>query len=198
MKKLCLLIIAMILVFPLFSQDNEREYRTILDGKNLRISGRGGPFMQFTSVAGEFAHMMGGGGGIMLNEFFFGGYGLGLTNRIPADANPMENDDKLTLGHGGFWVGYSFLGHLPIHLSVSSLIGFGELGLMPANSYISSVSDQIFVLTPIVELEANITQYLRIAVGATYSLYSGVNLQGYSSKNFSSPGAFLGFKFGWF
>jgi hypothetical protein len=198
MKKLMLLIIAMILVFPLFSQENEREYRTILDGNNLKISGMGGPFMQFTSVAGEFGHMMGGGGGVLLNNFFFGGYGLGLTNRIPADANQMDNDDNLVLGHGGFWIGYSLFGHLPVHVSVSSLIGFGELGLLQADTYLYNVHDQIFVLTPIVEVEANITQYLRIGAGATYNLYTGVNIEGYSSKDFSSPGVFLGFKFGWF
>lgn len=198
MKKVFVLAIVMTLVHPLFSQENDHEYRTILDGKELRISGMGGPFMQFTSVAGDFAHLMGGGGGVMLNNFFFGGYGLGLTNKIPADANLMESDDNLTLGHGGFWIGYSLLGHLPIHLSISSLVGFGELGLLPANSYINSVHDQIFVLTPIAELEANITRYLRISTGISYSLYTGVNIEGYSSKNFSAAGAFLSFKFGWF
>ena len=198
MKKLFVILIAVLFVTPIFSQSTDREYRTILDGKDLKISGMGGPFMLFTSAAGEFGHMMGGGGGVILNNFFFGGYGLGLTNNIPADANLIDNDDALTLGHGGFWIGYSLFGHLPIHLSVSSLVGFGELGLLPRDSYINSVNDQIFVLTPIVEIETNITRYLRIGAGVTYSLYTGVNIDGYSSKNFSSPGAFLGFKFGWF
>lgn len=198
MKKYAFMFIALLLVNPLFSQDNQPEYRTILDGKDLRISGMGGPFMQFTSVAGEFGHLMGGGGGILLNNFLFGGYGLGLTNNIPADANLVDDDDALSLGHGGFWIGYSLFGHLPVHLSVSSLIGFGELGLLPANSYTNSLSDQIFVLTPIIEIEANITQFLRIGAGATYTLMTGVNIDGYSSRNFNAPGAFLSFKFGWF
>lgn len=198
MKKFILIIISILIVFPAFSQENNSEFRTILDGKDLKISGMGGPFMQFTSVAGEFGHFMGGGGGVLLNNFFFGGYGLGLTNRIPADANLMDNDDDLSLGHGGFWLGYSLLGNLPIHVSISSLIGFGTLGLLPENSYINSVNDQIFVLTPIVELEANITRYLRIGAGASYGLYTGVNIEGYSSRNFSAPGGFLSFKFGWF
>ena len=84
----------------------EREYQTIFDNQNLRISGMGGPFMQFTSVAGEFGHMMGGGGAVLLNHFFFGGYGLGLTNSIPDYVND-NTSDKLTLGHGGFWMGYA-------------------------------------------------------------------------------------------
>ena len=37
----------------------EREYQTVFDNQDLRISGLGGPFMQFTAVAGEFGHMMG-------------------------------------------------------------------------------------------------------------------------------------------
>ena len=103
-----------------FSQD--REYRTILDNQDLRISGLGGPFMQFTSVAGDFGFMMGGGGAVLLNDFFFGGYGLGLTNAIPDYVNDNPSN-RLTLGHGGFWLGYALFGNKPIHATFSSMIG---------------------------------------------------------------------------
>ena len=197
MKKALFIGILSLMVATLQAQD-EREFRTILDGKSLHISGFGGPMMQFTTVAGEFGHMMGGGGGVLINDFFFGGYGLGLTNQIKADASPTDPDDNLQLGHGGFWMGYSLFGTAPIHLSISALAGFGELSFQIPDTYQTRLNDQIFVLTPIVEVEANITQYLRIGAGATYSLYTGVQLPGYSASNFSTPGAFLSFKFGWF
>jgi hypothetical protein len=184
-------------VLTVFGQ--EREYRTILDNQDLRISGMGGPFMQFTSVAGEFGHMMGGGGAVLLNDFFFGGYGLGLTNAIPDYVNDHAND-RLTLGHGGFWLGYSLFGDRPVHLSISSLIGWGEFGIMQVDGYYPFIRDKIFVLAPMLEVELNLTRYLRIGVGATYNLYAMVdeNMHNYTGGDLSSPGGFLSFKFGWF
>ena len=195
MKRILLPGILLSLSIALFSQ--EREYRTIFDNQDLRISGMGGPFMQFTSVAGEFGHMMGGGGAVMLNDFFFGGYGLGLTNAIPDYVNGDTNN-RLTLGHGGFWMGYSLFGDKPVHVSISSLIGWGEFGLMQYEGYYPFARDTIFVIAPTVEVELNLTRYLRIGAGATYNLYTMVDLQGYGSSDLSSPGGFLSFKFGWF
>lgn len=197
MKRLTTLGFLLLMTCALMAQ--EKEYRTIFDNQQLRISGMGGPFMQFTSVAGEFGHMMGGGGAVLLNDFYFGGYGLGLTNAIPDYVNDNSND-RLTLGHGGFWIGYSLFGDKPIHLSISSLIGWGEFGIMQYDGYYPFVRDKIFVLSPTVEVELNLTRYFRLGAGATYNIYSMVdeNLHGYRSSDLSSPGGFLSFKFGWF
>jgi hypothetical protein len=197
MKKSIMGLLILALAAAVFAQ--EKEYQTIFDNQDLRISGLGGPFMQFTSVAGEFGHMMGGGGAVLLNNFFFGGYGLGLTNAIPDYVNDHPSD-RLTLGHGGFWIGYSLFGERPIHVSFSSLIGWGELGIMQYDGYYPFVRDKIFVLAPTVELEVNLTRYFRIGAGASYNLYSMVdeNMHGYRSSDISSPGGFLSFKFGWF
>jgi len=181
----------------LFSQ--EREYRTIFDNQDLRISGMGGPFMQFTSVAGEFGHMMGGGGAVLINNFFIGGYGLGLTNSIPDYVNDHPTD-RLTLGHGGFWLGYALFGQKPVHVSISSMIGWGEFGIMQFDGYYPFLRDKIFVVAPTVEVEVNLTRYFRIGAGASYNLYTGLDegMHGYRSSDISAPGGFLSFKFGWF
>lgn len=180
-----------------FSQ--EREYRTILDNQDLRISGMGGPFMQFTTVAGDFGFMMGGGGAVLLDDFFFGGYGLGLTNAIPDYVNDNPSD-QLTLGHGGFWLGYSLFGSKPIHLAFSSLLGWGEFGLTQSMDYEPYLRDNIFVVAPTVELEANLTRYFRIGAGVSYNIYTMVdqNMHGYTGGDLSSVAGFLSFKFGWF
>lgn len=197
MKKATLLLVLLTVTFAAFSQD--KEYQTIFDNKELRISGMGGPFMQFTGVAGEFAHMMGGGGGVLLNDFFFGGYGIGLTNAIPDYVNDNTNE-RLSLGHGGFWLGYALFGEKPIHVSISTMIGWGEFGIMQYDGYYPFVRDKIFVLAPTVEVELNLTRYFRIGAGASYNLFTGVDehLHGYKSGDLSSPGGFLSFKFGWF
>ncbi len=197
MKKIALILAVLVVSFTLFSQ--EREYQTILDNHDLRISGMGGPFMQFTAVAGEFGHMMGGGGAVLLNNFYFGGYGLGLTNAIPDYVNDNPSD-RLSLGHGGFWLGYSLFGEKPIHFSFSSLIGWGEFGIMQYDGYYPFIRDKIFVVAPTAELEVNLTRYLRIGAGVSYNLYTMMDehMHGYRSSDISAPAGFLSFKFGWF
>jgi len=192
-------ILLALLAAALHTHSQDREYRTIFDNRELRISGMGGPFMQFTAVAGEFGHMMGGGGAVLLNDFHFGGYGLGLTNAIPDYVNDSPGN-RLSLGHGGFWMGYSLFGEKPIHVSLSTLVGWGEFGIMDNDGYYPFIRDRIFVLAPILEVELNLTRYLRLGAGATYNLYSMVDrsLHGYSSSDLSSPGGFLSFKFGLF
>jgi len=197
MKKSTFFMLFLALSSVLFSQ--EREYRTIFDNQDLRISGMGGPFMQFTSVAGEFGHMMGGGGAVLINNFFIGGYGLGLTNSIPDYVNDHPTD-RLTLGHGGFWLGYALFGQKPVHVSISSMIGWGEFGIMQFDGYYPFLRDKIFVVAPTVEVEVNLTRYFRIGAGASYNLYTGLDegMHGYRSSDISAPGGFLSFKFGWF
>jgi hypothetical protein len=199
MKKATVFGFILVLAIAAYSQD--REYKTLVDFDNIRISGFGGPFMQFTAVDGEFAHMMGGGAAILVGDFFFGGYGLGLTNQIQAD--PMKNPDfrvgdYLSVGHGGFWLGYSLFGDRAIHVCISTLLGWGELGIK-GEYYVDNVwPDNIFMIAPTLEVELNLTRYFRIGAGATYNLFTFVDLQGYSASDFSSPGGFLSFKFGWF
>ncbi len=197
MKKSIFVLLLLAVGTLVFSQ--EREYRTILDNKDLRISGLGGPFMQFTSVAGEFGFMMGGGGAVLLDNFFVGGYGLGLTNAIPDYVNDNPAD-RLTLGHGGFWLGYSLYGNKPVHVAFSTMIGWGEFGITQSNGSYPYLRDNIFVVAPTVELEANLTRYFRIGAGVSYNFYAMMDesMHGYTNSDISALAGFLSFKFGWF
>jgi hypothetical protein len=199
MKRVVLYLAMLALTSHVFSQD--REYQTLIDFDDARISGFGGPFMQFTALDGEFAHMMGGGGAILLGDFYFGGYGLGLTNRIRATAlAEYSEEDYLSVSHGGFWVGYSLWGDRAIHLAFSSLIGWGQVGIRRDFYHDVLRQDAVFVLSPTVELELNLTRYFRMGVGATYNLYTMMSPErhGYRSSDLSAPGGFLSFRFGWF
>ena len=198
MKKATVIGFILIIAVTAFSQD--REYQSLVDFDEIRISGLAGPFMQFTAIDGNFAHMMGGGGAILVGDFFFGGYGLGLTNQIQADPdkNPdYRQGDYLSVGHGGLWLGYSLWGDRAIHVCISTLLGWGELGIR--GDYYSEVRpiDSFFVVVPTLEVELNLTQYFRIGAGVTYNLYTFLD-EPYTSSDLSAPGGFLSFKFGWF
>jgi len=202
MKKLTLIV--SILTVMVLSHAQDREYKTLVDLESSRISGMAGPFMQFTAVDGEFAHMMGGGGAVLVGDFWFGGYGMGMTNKIQVDVNRSPDNyrigDYLGVSHGGFWLGYSLFGDKPVHVAISALIGWGQVGVGQEYGY-DIWQDGVFVVCPTVEVELNLTRFFRLGAGASYNLFTlvdPVNIPGYESSDFSSPGGFLSFKFGWF
>jgi hypothetical protein len=193
MKKIALFITSLLMSITLFSQEQDHEIQTLF-GSGVRISGFGGPFMSFTVANGEFAHMMGGGGGILLDNFFFGGYGEGLTNYI----ENMPGGDQIKFGHGGFWTGYSFLGVKPVHPAVSCQIGWGGISLTDNLEQATNNNDNIFVITPTVECEMNFVSFFRLSIGANYRFVTGVNTYNLTNWDMSGPGVFLAFKFGMF
>ena len=193
MKKLYSLFIMIILLLPVMAQNNEDEFGTLFGDADIRISGFGGPMMNFSSINNQFAHMMGGGGGVIINDFFIGGFGLGNTNNITAN----NMDYNLELGYGGIWTGYTFYGRRAIHPVFYTLIGWGSITEnTPDNNPL--IEDDIFLVTPAVEVEFNITRYFRIGVSGNYRIVFGTGLPRYTNNEFSSPAALLSFKFGWF
>ena len=188
MKKLIVLFISILCCLSVFTQ--EEEIQTIFK-KGTRISGFGGPFMDFTLINQEFAHMMGGGGGILLGDFFFGGYGEGLNNYIDVSENQIQ------FGHGGFWTGYSLFGHKSIHPCISAQIGWGSIEQID-NDYSYYEPDNVFVVNPTIELEMNFLKWFRLSIGANYRLVTGVNTLDLTDNDMSAPGVFLAFKFGAF
>ncbi|MBN1180979.1 MAG: hypothetical protein JXB49_01740 [Bacteroidales bacterium] len=199
MKKLYAFCLAVALTACLSAQDD--GYRTIFDHGNYRISGFGGPFMTFSSFDGQFCHMMGGGGGIMVGDFFFGGYGLGSTNNITGVRDNQEID--LDFGHGGFWFGYSFKPKKALHPAIHLQTGWGNISEEYDSDFRVNYTpevDNVFVLNPTLELEMNFTRFFRLGVGANYRFVFGSdeNKFGFKDEDLYSPGAFLAFKFGWF
>lgn len=198
MKKTIALFVAFFFSVHVFAQE---DFQTIFD-RDVSFSGYGGPFMSFTQINGEFAHMMGGGGGLIVSKSFtFGGFGIGsTTNHFIDYANPHSSivypDMDIEIGYGGLYVGYVFAANKPIHPAIYLQSGWGEVSLYDGDS--RTISDNIFSLNPSLQLEMNMTKFFRIGLGVNYQYVRGVSLNGLSNEDFSSPGAFLSFKFGWF
>jgi len=191
MKKIITAILVVLSLVGLKAQDS--EIQTLFSG-STRISGFGGPLMSFTTINGQFAHMMGGGGGVLLGNYFLGGYGEGLTNGIPVNGNRLE------FGHGGFWTGYSFMAARPLHPTVSAQIGWGSVSEHDQDYSYWGTPDNVFVFNPAVELEMNFTKFFRLGVGVHYRIVTGTNpeISNLTNSDLSGPGALLIFKFGWF
>lgn len=214
MKRLTTFILAILIGTIVFAQDDDssvkgKEFKTIFhrtDGK-IFISGFGGPQMAFTSIGNDFAHMMGGGGGIIVNNFFFGGYGLGLTTPIQYKYSTNNNETgvpeySLEYSHGGFWLGFIIARRKPIHLSVSSQFGWGMLAQRESTNpdFAPVTQEPLFVISPIVELEMNLSHFFKVGIGGSTSLVRspGISRTPYEAKDFLKPSVFVSFKFGWF
>ena len=175
---------------------NDQEVQTIMNSFEIkRISGFGGPTMSFTTINNDFAIVMGGGGGVLVNNFFIGGYGEGLSNTLNTGAeNQLRN---IEFDHGGFWLGYEIAPQKLIHPVISSRIGWGKI--QGVNTKNALIIDNVFVVVPSISAEINFTRFAKVNVGVEYRQTLNVNaIEGMSNQNFSNVGAYVNFLFGWF
>ncbi len=195
LKRTISLICSLIFVFLTYSQEDD-DFKTIMGNRETKVSGFGGPMMNFTQINNEFTHMMGGGGGVIVNDFFFGLYGMGKTNEHTYKNEPSSIMD---FGHGGFWFGYTLFYNKAIHPVIHTQIGWGEISKRPKDGNISyeEKGDRVFVICPTAELEMNFSRFFKLGGGITYTF--AYNTDGpYDFNDFAKPGVFLSFKFGWF
>lgn len=234
MKNLSLLFLAVFILGMNFSgiaQDDDDGFQTLFEqnGKTS-VSGFGGLIMEFSDIDGQFAFSMGGQGAAIFNQsFFIGFYGQGVVN-MPSytyPQPPLGNDlgQSILFYHGGFYTGFVFYPNKPIHFGLSSKFGWGGISLYdnyynnsyypPGGSYPYQdyQIDMVFVVTPQLEAELNITNWFKINMGLGYRWVTGVDAT-YDSFNSSTgvikeesyfnSNAFdnmtfsLGFYFGWF
>ena len=158
------------------------------------IGGFGGPYIEIGSINGQVGADVGGGGALMLDEFFFGGYGQG-TSYPDATINGIDRNIKFS--HGGLWFGYVQNQYKILHLFTSLKLGWGRSRLRSEDE--PDESDRVFVLTPEVAIEVNLTDFFKLSLGGGYRFVSGVSkLQALDNSDFSSPVGILTFRFGGF
>ena len=95
MKKLLLLAIFSTISLFAFSQQE-----TIFNSAN-NISGWGGPMLEISTINGETVVDVGGGGALIIDNFFFGGYGLGTDApniEIAGETYDIDNISGACLG----------------------------------------------------------------------------------------------------
>lgn len=189
MKKACLLLTMILLAVTASAQENEGI--NVLFGKSTKVRGFIGPAIELTSIAEDFTGLLGVQGGVMLDNFFLGGYGVGLTDN-------SQLQENVEFGYGGLFLGYRFLADKVFHPSVSAVLGMGSIN--SADGFFPE--DHIYVLAPIVELEINFTRFLKVSFGGSYRFVGGISDEGagmdFSNPDFSGPAGIVSFRFGWF
>ncbi len=192
-------VIFILAIIPGIMSAQDEDIQTLFNGKPLVIRGFGGPLMHFTTLDNNFAYMMGGGGGIIINNFLIGGYGVGLANSIQyPDKNDLNTDDELSFGHGGFWLGYLIKPDKLVHGNIQLQLGWGTLNRKSHFGDVVDKIDNIFLITPTVEAEMNVTRFFRIGLGGFYKIATMVDNNVIDANGLSGPGVSVSFKFGWF
>ncbi|MEM6316109.1 MAG: hypothetical protein AAF960_00480 [Bacteroidota bacterium] len=141
---------------------------------NVRISGFGGPIFSASSLNDEIVLNAGGGGGVIVDNFFIGGFGEGLNL---SGTTIKDSRYSLDLGYGGLWLGYSIQGQKAVHPFVGLKLASGEVSLsgLDDNSF---EADNIQVVQPEAGLEFNFTSWMRLVAHVGYRNVVGVNNAG--------------------
>ena len=215
-KNLILSLAIIISSVSLYAQeDNEPRYIFGGDG-NISVTGFGGPFVGFNGIADKFAVFAGGGGAALFNQqFFFGGYGMGLsTKHYREDLSNITHieNPKIKFGHGGFWLGYIHQYYNAVHFGVSTKLGWGKIFIIDEYYYKEASqikgADFVFVVNPQLDMELNFTKWLKMNIGLGYQITSGIDktyidadgnsFEYYDKADFNHPMGTVTFLFGGF
>jgi len=218
MKKINILLL--FAIFPMLIQAQEEgsdnSFKYLFDGKKVKVTGFGAPIHEFSAYDKELAYCSGGGGAVLFDySFFFGGYGMSLSNRFEKNFVRTLNDVfiykytyRLKMNHGGFWIGYIYKPQSVFHFSGSLKAGWGQLAYYDSDYNIDKADeyyrDNIFVLTPQIEAEINFLRWLKVNAGVGYRYVGGIGTKDeegnevYKKNAFSSPIASISIMFGIF
>lgn len=169
------------------------------DNTLVNHTGRVGFFfstsMEFNNEVNDVNSYGGGGFGLVLSDFFIGGYGSAGAN---FDNLIYDNDiERIELAHGGLWLGYTPFQHAVVHPFASLRTGWGAVGI-EFDDFDEDEIDNVYVMTPELGLEVNIFRFLRVAGSASYRKVNGINNTNYDSDVFDGFGGRIALKIGWF
>ncbi|HLZ10304.1 MAG TPA: hypothetical protein VKT80_17075 [Chloroflexota bacterium] len=176
--------------------------RVLLAGK-VDHGGYGAPHVKVTSVAGQAGLLVGGEGAWIIGHSLFlggGGYGLATSADAPDLARSPQGTSTLTLGYGGFRIGYVVAPHDLVHFSGALLVGGGGVSVIEhvGNDSRTYRSASMFIVEPELRVEVNITKMLRGGIDASYRYMADSGIVGLSSSKISGPAAGALLAFGWF
>ncbi len=181
---------ALLLAFSLQAQ----RHQTLFGDLDV-VGAFGAPILEISTINGQTISDVGGGGALILEDFFLGGYGIG-NNYADVSVNGQVYDIRFR--HRGFWLGYAPKAHKVAHFYGSARIGWGKTDLRQEKQTFSS--DRIFVMTPEIGVEFNVFEFFKLAVTGGYRWVNGVDRlpAELNNQSFSSPVGTFSFRFGGF
>ena len=183
MKKLFLILLTVAFINSINAQDSkpQQEYKSLL-GDDVVHGGYGSFSVGYTQI-GNYNAFIGGmkGAWIINHSIGIGIAGSGfITERLP-QIIPNENYSFISGGYGGFLIEPTFYPMEQVHFSVPIIIGGGAAVFVNDRyfddlHYYSENFDEFFVFEPGIEVELNIVNFFRVALGVSYRITSDINL----------------------
>ncbi|MFN8571284.1 MAG: hypothetical protein U0132_04450 [Gemmatimonadaceae bacterium] len=161
--------------------------------------GFGAPVLSVTRVAGQTAAFIGGRGAWILSDRFAIGAGAYSLIGEQVESHFLLGGAKthLEYGYGGLELEYYLRSHDQTHATVQLLLGAGGANWSLGGS--DPIDDDRFLITePAVNLERNVSQHIRVAVGMAYRFVAGVDLIDLTSKDLGGPSLLVTCKLGAF
>jgi hypothetical protein len=181
--KTLILIIGIItgIVSLAFAQDTtneipKNERMQTLFGYDSKITGYGEFETKITGINGQEAVIIGGNGGVIFDGFFYfgiGAYGL-VTSNVIQGVTPESSLD-MSMGYTGLMMAFNIMPTKVVHLSVPLFTGVGNIELEHNNIFVENSAFLIF--EPGLQVEINVTQFMKIGLGGGYRLVHGTNFR---------------------
>jgi len=188
------------------SESKKEETATLFSMANLSLSGYGAPIVRFSKIADSYSTLVGGRGGLIINDnFVIGGSGMGLAHPRDRDSlsgeNYSGNYDRVDFAYGGGMVEYYFAPKSLFGLSIGATIGGGGLTFHSSKEAYDDdefSSDVFFVAEPEVNFFINVTKFCRLGAGISYRYVRGIGVDEFDNKDFRGPSIGIIAAFGWF
>ncbi|MCB9284797.1 MAG: hypothetical protein H6563_12035 [Lewinellaceae bacterium] len=183
-----LLALLLLLAFGLHAQDEQEQ--TLF--KSIRVVGAfGSPIFELGNLYDSTGTSTGGGGALVFNKFFLGGFGMGSSGFASIDFQGTTY--KIDMGYGGIWLGFTPLTHKAIHPYISTRYGWGKIKLNEEGASAPSYQDKIFCFIPEAGFEVNFFRWFRICASGGYRLVTGANDLPANSLELSDLRSFCGY-----
>lgn len=185
---------------------NPEQIKSLFSKEN-EIKGFGGFDLTVTDLYKERSLLLGGYGGAIINKhvmFGLAGYGLATENQFSHE-RASATYFNLEGGYGGLYLGAIIAPNEVVHLTVPVIFGAGAIHIIDKNYFPFSYdkeyvleSTAFFVVKPGLQVEVNITSFLRVGLGASYRLVKGSDLLEISDEQLTDWGATFSVRMGRF
>ena len=131
--------------------------------------------MGYSNIDDKHALQFGGRGSWVIQHSFAVGFGgSGFMNEYHYDI-VMDKDVFLTGGYGGIYLEPILFPRSPVHLAFPVLLGAGGVSFISHNdvewdSNFVEDYDAFLIIEPGVDIELNLTRFMRVGLGATYRI----------------------------
>jgi len=185
------------------------KIKSLLSKEN-DINGFGAVDLKVSEFLGERSLIVGAYGGLVVNRrYLFGIAGYGITTNLEIEGMVQEGSTNKNLnlhgGYGGIIFGPTIAPNELIHLSFPIVFGAGSFEIvdenffpLPTDTDFTVENTIFFVIEPGVQLEFNITEYFRLAIGGSYRYISGTDLINLVDEDVSGFSGIISFRFGRF